>query len=405
MQTQTTPLRVLCLDIEGGFGGSSRSLYYSLKHMQPGAVLPEVWCRKNGPVLESYRAIGIASRHEPRIVTATAIARPSRTLIDGIAAAFGLIRHFGALGAWARDIDRRFDVVHFNHEGLLLLALALRPFCAARFTFHIRRLAPSHLLARLQVAGIAWLASRIVCISPAEAIPFHSAASPDRCSVITNIVEIGHEAVVPDPSILQIPGVRIASMANYSWARGVDQLIDVAKVLKRLGRTEVRFVMMGSLEFTPSLPEEVARFGPTRTSIAAFAKDQGVADMFVFAGSLADPLPVLAACDVLAKPARRDFPWGRDILEAMAAGKPVVTIGTNAMFVESGVTGELMSQFDAECFAQALVDIISDPNRRRMLGENARARAKSLCDPRTQADALFKVWNAAARDTMRTHIL
>ena len=34
--TDARPIRVLCLDIEGGYGGSSRSLYFSLQNMDRG---------------------------------------------------------------------------------------------------------------------------------------------------------------------------------------------------------------------------------------------------------------------------------------------------------------------------------------------------------------------------------
>ena len=63
------PMRVLCLDIEGGFGGSSRSLYYLLKHLDRGRVAPTVWCRKPGPIQERYEALGIPVAVMPEIVT------------------------------------------------------------------------------------------------------------------------------------------------------------------------------------------------------------------------------------------------------------------------------------------------------------------------------------------------
>ena len=48
-------MRVLCLDIEGGYGGSSRSLYESIRHL-PKGVTCEVWCRRAGPIQAQYRA-------------------------------------------------------------------------------------------------------------------------------------------------------------------------------------------------------------------------------------------------------------------------------------------------------------------------------------------------------------
>jgi len=40
----TAPLRVLCLDIEGGFSGFSRSLYESVRDRDKTQAAVEVWC-------------------------------------------------------------------------------------------------------------------------------------------------------------------------------------------------------------------------------------------------------------------------------------------------------------------------------------------------------------------------
>jgi glycosyltransferase involved in cell wall biosynthesis len=118
--------------------------------------------------------------------------------------------------------------------------------------------------------------------------------------------------------------------------------------------------------------------------------------MFCFLGWVPNPGTVLAACDVLAKPARRDLPWGRDVLEAMAAGKPVVTTGTDSTFVETNVTGILLPRFDPQSFADALIELARDGARRQLMGTNAKRRVEVLCSPRTQAIALLKVWRLAA---------
>jgi glycosyltransferase involved in cell wall biosynthesis len=63
-------------------------------------------------------------------------------------------------------------------------------------------------------------------------------------------------------------------------------------------------------------------------------------------------------------------------MEAMAAGKPVVA--TNARgsrdLVEHGVTGLLVELGDVDGFAQALLQLIRDPELRRRMGEASRAK-------------------------------
>ena len=50
---------ILCLDIEGGFGGSSRSLFEALNYIDRDSVTPVVWCRKEGPLARGYTELDI----------------------------------------------------------------------------------------------------------------------------------------------------------------------------------------------------------------------------------------------------------------------------------------------------------------------------------------------------------
>ena len=64
------------------------------------------------------------------------------------------------------------------------------------------------------------------------------------------------------------------------------------------------------------------------------------------------------------------------ILEAMAAGLPVVAtaVSGNPEAVEDGVTGLLVPPESATALADALITLLADPERRRAMGEAARAR-------------------------------
>ena len=52
-------LKILCLDVEGGYGGSSRSLFNSLVSLDKSNVDVEVWCKKSGPIQGYYDLAGI----------------------------------------------------------------------------------------------------------------------------------------------------------------------------------------------------------------------------------------------------------------------------------------------------------------------------------------------------------
>jgi glycosyltransferase involved in cell wall biosynthesis len=185
-------------------------------------------------------------------------------------------------------------------------------------------------------------------------------------------------------------------LSSYSWMRGLDRMVDVALALKARGRTDVLFVMAGDMALTGSLPGALGRLARVGGTLADYAARRGVAGMFRFLGHVTNPEAVLAACDALAKPTREANPWGRDIIEALAAGRPVLTVGHYDRFVETGATGVLQAEFDAWALAGAISALADDRAECARLGAEGRARVARLCDPAARAADLASVWRRAA---------
>jgi len=84
----------------------------------------------------------------------------------------------------------------------------------------------------------------------------------------------------------------------------------------------------------------------------------------------------LNACSILALPSRSEA-MGRVLVEAMAAGRP--RIGSNVdgipTVITDGVDGILVNPEDPDDLAEKLVLLITDPDLRSHLGNNARERA------------------------------
>jgi len=388
-------VRMLCLDIEGGFGGSSRSLYESLRHMKPGAVAAEVWCRRDGPVRRRYEALGIPCRVAEDMPRMNSLPRASRNLFGYARAVRDMlrVRHFRAQ---LLEAAARFDAVHFNHEGLFLLAAWLRRRHAKAQTMHVRTMIPRNTFGRWQCGRMAAANDRLVFITENERANVEAmlgGAAPGR--VVYNIAAAAEADAVPHPTVPRDARFKVALLANYAWVRGVDRMVDVAAALAARGRRDILFVMAGDMALRGRLPGELGRIARRGGSLADYAAARGVGDMFLFLGHVAEPETVLAACDVLAKPTREDNPWGRDILEGLAAGRPVVSIGRYDRFVESGATGILLAEYTDTAFAEALLRLDADRALAKRLGAGARARVAALCDGPARANDLLAVWREA----------
>jgi len=395
----TAPLRVLCLDIEGGFGGSSRSLYESVRHMDKTQAAVEVWCRKDGPVVARYTALGIPCRVEPAMAHWSALPRFSRNLLSLLSLSGYARRHARSRTfrhRLAREVNARFDRVHFNHEALFGLAAWLRRRTRAPFTLHVRTNLWPSLFARWQARALSRDIDAFAFITANEEATFRRHGGRPRAgAVIHNIVTPPDPA--PLPELAADARFKIACVSAYSWTRGLDRLLDVADELERMDRHDVLFVMAGRMTLSRSLPGRLGEIGRRGGTLADAAQARGLAAHFRFLGHVTEPERVLAACDALAKPTREDNPWGRDILEAMAMGLPVLSVGTDATFVETGVTGVLQSPFDAVALAGDIARLADDRDRVRRMGGAARARVAALCDGIGRARDLLDLWRGAAR--------
>lgn len=388
-------LRVLCLDHEGGHGGASRSLFHALAHMDRAAVAPEVWCRRGGEIERLYSGIGVPCRVEPGLPARSSQPRTFDNIVE-----YGRFFRAWSASAPAREALRNaasdFDTVHVNHESLWWLARWLRPRFSGALTMHVRtRPAPTP-FARWQARTMRQAADALVFITENEREHFARLAGSAPGRVIYNVAELEGAAAAPHPAVPADGRLRVASLSNYAWVRGVDRLVDVAAELAARGRRDVLFVMAGGMTLRGQLPGRLGELAAQGGSLADWAAERGVADMFLFLGHVPDPESVLAACDVLAKLSREDAPWGRDVIEAMAQGRAVLATGSWEGYVANGATGILQSAFDPGDAASTLIAFAADRTRTRAMGEAGRARIRELCDGRARAADLAAAWREAA---------
>jgi glycosyltransferase involved in cell wall biosynthesis len=112
------------------------------------------------------------------------------------------------------------------------------------------------------------------------------------------------------------------------------------------------------------------------------AREAGIADRVRFLGQRSDVPRLLAAADIHCQPNTGPEPFGIAFIEALYAGRPVVStrLGGAAEIVDE-TCGLLVPPGDADALAQALVRLIDDPGTLARLGAGGPARARTLCDP------------------------
>jgi glycosyltransferase involved in cell wall biosynthesis len=161
---------------------------------------------------------------------------------------------------------------------------------------------------------------------------------------------------------LALPPVPVVLYAGrLAPEKGVDVLLDAWAAARRQGALGT-LVLLGE--------------GPERRALEHRARDLGILGAVRFAGAAADVAPWLAAADVFALPSRTEG-LSVALLEAMAAGLPVVATDVGGTGEAVGGAARLVPAGDAGGLGGAIERLLADPPRAAALGDAARRRAKA----------------------------
>ena len=389
--TEFLTKNILCIDIEGGHGGSSRSLLTALRRVSRDEFNVSVWCRLGGFIEDEYRKCGIACEVEPTM--------PRLTPVGKWYINFLLCLKFVSF-QWMQSKSFRFkllkavenfDVIHCNHTSLVLVMCWLkwkRP--NSKVVFHVRTMPPVNWLSRWLARKVSNVANQLIFITSNEKNHFETLIGHSvNGKILFNPVCMGVSKLPKCMRIVSSASLKILMLSNFSHERGTDRIIKLAIRMREELGNNVHFYVAGN-----GPPNKKKRFGFRRkqllskSELLAFELDKTV----TLLGHCRYPERLISHCDLLIKPTRENNPWGRDILEALAGGIPVISVGFFDAFVESGVTGLLQKSYDLEGMVKWILAVQAEPWKLQRMGENAQNRIKDMCDPAVYALKLQKTW-------------
>jgi len=188
------------------------------------------------------------------------------------------------------------------------------------------------------------------------------------------------------------PGVDVARCRSGDPARGrqafgIPNDALVLSMFARVGR------MKGQADFVGCMGHLVTRYpnlygvmcGPADKAsgywrlLEGLVREHGLGERLIIPGDVRPPLKddLVAASDVVVHPSHAES-FGLAVLEAMAAGKPVVAAATDGprLLIEDGVSGVLVEPGDVEELTSAVGRLLDDAGLRALLGEGASRAAR-----------------------------
>jgi glycosyltransferase involved in cell wall biosynthesis len=167
-----------------------------------------------------------------------------------------------------------------------------------------------------------------------------------------------------------VPDLAGATPADLPIPQGAR----VVLAMGRLHKVKGFDVLLAALTRLPDVHAVIAGDGPERAALVHLARQAGVANRAHFLGWRKDTAALLARCDVLACPSRSE-PLGNVVLEAFAAGKPVVAAMAEgpAWLLGDGTRGILVPAESGIALAAGLEGILSNPEMAERMAQAGRA--------------------------------
>ena len=397
----TRPKRILYVERPPTVGGSVISMFELVSRLDRTQFEPIILFHRANPYQEKFQDLGITTLVidrtapvPPTISSAIGASKSdiTRRLSHGapwLLESYSLLKRIywvvSKRRVWIRRLadlikEHQIDLVHHNNSlyGNVDSIIAAR-LAKVRQVCHIRAF-----------TGFTWLekftaryVDQFIYISQAVQESYHAKGIvPEQGRIIHNPVNL-EKTVQPNECTadcltrlraefgLNGNDVLITNIGRLDWWKGQDYFIEAIAQLAQT-HPHVKGLIVGKPDLTTASQTFEAK-------LKERVVDQKLTDHIIFTGFRSDVPLIIAASDMVVHSASEPEPFGRVIIEAMAAAKPIIATGAGGVLdiVQDEKTGLLVPLQDAGAMAQAIRYLITNPERARQMAQAGRQRAET----------------------------
>jgi len=260
--------------------------------------------------------------------------------------------------------SEKYDIVHFHTKRAHALSLWLPrgPQCpkyvvTRRMDYPEGKTWYTRLLYNRRVDGVVAI-SRVIMNLLIEA-----GVEPERIRLIHSGIDPQRFARCADGSASGEYEAVVGIIASLEERKGHRYLFEAAAMLKRRGH-KIKYLVAGE--------------GPARRQLEERVKALHLGDEIRFCGFVSDAPDFLSQIDIFILPSLYEG-LGVAVLEAMAAGKPVIAsrVGGLPELIADGETGMLVAPKNTEGLAQAVARLAGEKSLAREMGRRGAERARA----------------------------
>lgn len=367
--------------------GGERSLIYLLNAL-PSTITPTVACPQ-GPLALAVRQLRIPAVTIPAIDGSLRLhlRHTPQSILALVRAAFAIRRLAQA---------EAIDLVHANSIRAGLAAAMAAWLGGPPTISHVRDCLPVTALTNLVHRFLGKHAATIIANSHYTAANFDRKGCRAAVTVIHNAIDlnrfdpmrIGRDEA-RDKLGLNRSAMVLGVVAQITPWKGQIDAIRAVALLRRKRQAEL--LLVGEAKFRGGR----ARYDTYayRDLLTRTAQELGLGEAVHFLGQRSDVPEIMRALDLLLVPSWEE-PFGNVALEAMAMETPVIAsdVGGLAEIVRAGKDGLLLPPKQPELWAQAINELLAQPELRAAMGRNGRRRVETEFDEARHLNQVLAVY-------------
>jgi glycosyltransferase involved in cell wall biosynthesis len=407
--------RILYVDLGAAVGGSVISLYYLVRGLDRRRYQPHLLLHAENPYVARFRALGAevsttgtvlrglggtagqgSGAEEWSAVRGSRFLGALKRFPGGPALVHGVGFYLRQVPALRRRRDELMALMRAAQPDLVHLNDALPVQRAAAWAARQLKLpALCHIRSLEQRNAFDQWLSRSLCgyICISRAVEVHLRTLPGRIGpswVVYNGLDVADYA-----PLLDAPNPRAAlGLAAEDQVIGcVGRLVPwkgQAVFLKALARLAPRYPHLRGLVVGAAEGKDE----PYRRELEALAQASGLQERLVWTGYREDVARLMGAMDVLAHTSSAPEPFGRVLIEGMAAGVAVIGTAAGAVseIIRDGESGLLVPPGDDAALASAIARLLDHPQERAALVATARREVEERFGAASTARGVERVY-------------
>jgi L-malate glycosyltransferase len=229
--------------------------------------------------------------------------------------------------------------------------------------------------------------SRVIAVSQAvaESLYTPSIFAPEKIVTIHNGIDVDRFAGTAKDNATD-RRLRVGMVGHIAPIKGQEDFVRAAAIM-RAHRDDVEFIIAG---------EDKSHSRENRVALEKLISDLKMEHAIKLIGWVDDVASLLSTLDLFVSSARSE-PFGLSIVEAMAAGVPVVATASEGAreIIEDDQTGRLVPVGDVEAMATAIVEVLNDRTVRKRLADNALANVQEKFSLDRMVERTIQVYAAA----------